>query len=180
MKKSRNSLLASSIGVALVFGATQGRLAHGASDASMADKYFVSEALKGGMAEVEMGQLAADKGSSEDVRKFGKKMVTDHTKLGDQMKEVASQIGVTPPTSPTMVQQVEIKKLKGLDAAHFDEEYIKEMVKDHQSDLKDFKKEADSGTSATVKQAASQGADMVSHHLMMIREIAKAHSISGE
>jgi len=38
-----------------------------------------SEALKGGMAEVEMGQLAADKGSSEDVRKFGKKMVTDHT-----------------------------------------------------------------------------------------------------
>jgi putative membrane protein len=162
----------------LVIGAAVTSRLRAASDASLMDKHFVSEALKGGMAEVEMGQLAAEKGNSSDVREFGQKMVKDHTQLGDRMKQVASQIGVPVPSDPTMLQQVEIKKLKGLSGDGFDQEYIKTMVKDHTEDLKDFDKEAKTGTSSTVKNAASQGADVVSHHLSMIRQIAQAHNIA--
>ena len=68
-----------------------------AASGAMQDKAFVRKALEGGMAEVQMGQIAAEKGSSDDVKQFGQKMVTDHTQLGDQMKQVAQQIGVTPP-----------------------------------------------------------------------------------
>jgi putative membrane protein len=144
----------------------------------MFDKHFVAEALKGGMAEVQMGKLAEEKGSSSDVKNFGRKMVEDHMKLGDQMKQVASQTGVSVPTSPTMMQQVEIKKLSGLSGPDFDQEYIKAMLKAHEEDLKDFKKEADTGKSSVVKNAASQGADVVSSHLDMIKQIAAAHNVA--
>jgi putative membrane protein len=67
----------------------------GASDD---DKKFVEEALKGGMSEVDLGKMAAKSGNSEDVKQFGQMMVTDHGKLGEKMKTVANDIGVTPPT----------------------------------------------------------------------------------
>ena len=153
-------------------------VAQSGSDASMGDKHFVSEALKGGQAEVEMGQLASQKGNSSDVKNFGERMVKDHTKMGEEMKTVASEEGITPPTSPTMLQQVEIKKLKGLSGDDFDKEYIKTMVKDHESDLKEFKKESQDGKSPKVKDAATQGAEVISQHLTMIRQVALAHGIS--
>ena len=57
------------------------------------DKMFVRKALEGGMAEVQLGQLALQKSSNDDVKQFAQKMIDDHTKLGDQMKPIAQQIG---------------------------------------------------------------------------------------
>lgn len=165
------------LGAAFAFSPISLRAQSG-NNASMLDKHFVSEALKGGMAEVEMGRLAAEKDESSDVRQFGQKMVEDHTKLGDQMKQVASQIGVAIPKSPTLLQQAEIKKLRGLSGNQFDQEYIRTMVKDHEQDLKDFRKEADTGKSSLVKNAASQGADVISSHLSIIKRIAATHNLS--
>lgn len=181
MKSDRMSSLFGVLVVVLIAlcAITQAR-AQSNTSASMSDKHFVSEALKGGMAEVQMGQLAEEKAESNDVKNFGRKMVEDHNKLGDQMKQVASQIGVTAPTSPTMLDQVEIKKLSGLSGNDFDQEYIKVMVKDHEQDLKDFKKEADSGNSPSVKDAASQGADVISEHLSMIQQIAQSHNVAAK
>ena len=67
------------------------------SGLSPADKRFVKEAAQGGMAEVELGQLAVQKASSDDVKKFGQRMVDDHTKANDKLKEVASSEGITLP-----------------------------------------------------------------------------------
>src|ERR1700760_1626084 len=59
------------------------------------DQAFVTKALEGGMAEVELGKLAADKSQSEDVKQFAQKMVNDHSQMGDKwLKPVAKQIGV--------------------------------------------------------------------------------------
>jgi len=175
LRSSGQSILACLViaaGTAAVAAAQNG------SDASMGDKHFVLEALKGGQAEVMMGQLAEQKDNSSDVKSFGRRMVTDHTNMGEQMKSVATEEGITPPSSPTMMQQAEINKLNGLSGDDFDQEYIKTMVKDHESDLNDFKKQSQEGKSAKVKDAASQGAQIISEHLTMIRQIAQAHGIT--
>jgi putative membrane protein len=148
----------------------------GASDD---DKHFVEAALKGGMAEVELGKLAADKGASEDVKMFGRKMVEDHTKMGDQMKTVAAKVGVTPPSMSGAEAMAEKAKLEMLSGKSFDDAYIKAMVKDHEDDLADFKKEVETGTSLSVKNAARQGETVVSHHLAMIRKIAQDHNVTA-
>ena len=146
--------------------------------ATEADKHFVREALMGGMAEVQLGHVASQKGSSADVKRFGQKMVEDHTRMGGAMKEVASQIGVMAPTELAPEDRALKAKLEGLAGAEFDRAYIRAMVKDHQDDLQAFKSEAANGSSPAVKDAASQGANVVSEHLNLIEQIAASHHVS--
>ena len=73
------------------------------SSLSVKDKTFMKKAAKGGMMEVAMGNLAAQNGQSDDVKSFGKRMVTDHSKANDELKSIASQKGVTlPGKEPTL------------------------------------------------------------------------------
>jgi putative membrane protein len=130
------------------------------------------------MAEVQLGQVASQKSSNQDVKQFGQKMVEDHTKMGDQMKGVASQIGVTPPAALSAKDQALKTHLERLSGAQFDQAYIRAMVKDHEADLQAFQGEAANGSSQAVKDAATQGAAVVSHHLEMIKQIAAAHHVT--
>jgi putative membrane protein len=145
----------------------------------LADKDFVKKALEGGMAEVQMGQLAVQKGNSDDVKQFGQKMVDDHTKLGDEMKQVAQQAGVKPPSDVSKKDKKMLASLQGMSGDAFDQAYIKMMVKDHKTDDNDFKMEAQNGTIPEVKQAAAQGDQVISQHLQMIQQIAEAHHVDG-
>jgi putative membrane protein len=144
---------------------------------AMQDKDFVRSALQGGMAEVELGQLAAEKGSTDDVKQFGQKMVADHTKLGDQMKQVAQQIGVNPPTKLSKKDEELKAKLQNLSGTQFDNAYIVAMVKDHKKDAEEFKAEASQSQNPAVQQAAQQGAQVVDQHLQMIEQIAESHNL---
>lgn len=145
--------------------------------ASQMDKHFVTEALRGGMAEVALGRMAAEKGNSDDVKQFGQKMIADHTELGDQMKGVAAQIGVEPPTMLPPKDLALETKLKTLSGDAFDQAYIRAMVKDHERDLAAFNEEVTAGTSAAVTGAAARGAKVVQEHLNMIRKIAEMHHV---
>src|SRR5690349_11889362 len=49
------------------------------------DRHFIHKAGQGGLAEVELGKLAQEKGQSEEVKKFGQRMVDDHSKANDQL-----------------------------------------------------------------------------------------------
>ena len=136
-------------------------------------------ALEGGNAEVKLGQLAAQKGSSEDVKQFGQKMVDDHTKLGDQMKQIAQQQEISVPEGiPAKDKELEAK-LNSLSGDDFDKAYIKAMVKDHQRDLAEFKKEANSGNDTSIKDAATQGSQVISEHLQMAEQLAQKHNVKA-
>jgi len=137
------------------------------------DKMFVENALKGGMAEVQLGQLALQKSTNDDVKQFAQKMIDDHTKLGDQMKPIAQQIGVKIPNGPSNKDKAVITKLQALNGDAFDKAYIKDMLKDHKTDLNDFKTEAANGSNPAVKDAATQGAQVINQHLQMIEQIAQ-------
>lgn len=144
-----------------------------------AEKAFVSEALEGGDAEVQLGQLAEQKAQSNDVKQFGQKMVADHTQMADKLfKPVAQQLGVSVPKGPSKKDKKEIAKLGGLSGQDFDRAYIEMMVKDHKHDLKNFKDEAQAAQDPNVKQAAEQGSHVISQHLQLIEQIAKNHNIA--
>jgi putative membrane protein len=145
------------------------------------DQAFVTKALEGGMAEVELGKLAADKSQSQDVKQFAQKMVNDHSQMGDKwFKPVAQQIGVSEPKGPSKKDKKLIEKLQGLSGQEFDTQYIQAMVKDHQEDLKEFKNEAQAAQDPNVKQIAEQGTKVISQHLQMIEQIAQNHNVPIE
>jgi putative membrane protein len=142
-----------------------------------ADKHFVRDAIEGGNGEVQLGQLAQQKAASPDVKEFGQKMVTDHTRLGEQMKTVAGNIGMTVPSGTSVGGKATAAELKLLSGDSFDKAYIKAMVKGHRDDLQAFQKEATTGFSPEVRNAAKKGAGVVQHHLEMAEQIAKNHNV---
>lgn len=144
---------------------------------AMQDKAFVRDALQGGMADVQLGQLAVEKGSSDDVKQFGQKMVADHSKLGDQMKVVAAQLGVNSPDGPSKKDKALYAKLQGLSGKDFDNAYITAMVKDQKKNAQSFTAEAHQSQNPAVQQTAQQGAQVIDQNLQMIDQIAESHNL---
>src|ERR1700722_10381967 len=143
----------------------------------MQDKMFLQKASEGGMAEVQLGQLAAEKGNSGEVKQFGQKMVEDHTRLNDQMKPIADTLGVNAPKHLNKADQAEYEKLSGLSGDAFDQEYITDMVMDHRKDLHEFRREETATSNPDLKQAVGQAEQVISQHLSMIQGIAQQKGI---
>jgi len=150
------------------------------STLSLGDKKFVHDAAQGGMAEVELGKLATEKASSDDVKKFGQRMVDDHTKAGDQLKQVASSEGIQLPQGLSAKDKATKERLAKLSGEQFDKAYMADMVKDHTQDVLDFQHESRSGKDPAVKDFASQTLPTLQDHLKQAKEIApKTHSASN-
>jgi len=136
-----------------------------------ADRKFVLNAGMGGMEEVELGRLATEHGASAEVKQFGQRMVDDHTKAGDQLKQVAAQKGVTLPAALDPKHQADMDKLSKLSGAEFDRAYMSMMVKDHKKDVKEFQDEANKGQDTDVKGFASTTLPTLQEHLRMAEDV---------
>ena len=138
--------------------AAQDTPAGGSSGLSVKDKMFMKKAAKGGMMEVAMGKLADEKGQSEDVKSFGKRMVADHGKANDELKKIAAEKNVKLPAKEPTVSWSS------------DKAYMDMMVKDHGKDLAEFKEEANGGSDPDVKKFAEDTAKVVQEHLDLAKE----------
>jgi putative membrane protein len=149
---------------------SSGHMNHGSAK-MMADHKFAMEAAMGGVMEVELGKVAAEKGASDEVRQFGQRMVDDHSKANEQLMQLASSKGMTLPTAPDAKHQAEMQKLSALSGEKFDKEYVKMMLKDHKQDVPAFEKEASGGMDADIKAFAASTLPTLREHLQMIQRI---------
>lgn len=138
-----------------------------------ADNTFVNKAAMGGMAEVEMGQLAAQHASDAKVKEFGQRMVDDHSKANDELKKIASQKSETVPTTLDPKDQAAIDRLSRLNGAQFDRAYMDQMVKDHRQDIAEFKREGQSGDDPDIKAFASKTLPTLQEHLRLAEAAQK-------
>jgi putative membrane protein len=143
----------------------------------MQDKMFLRKAAEGGIAEVKFGQLAAQKGSTEDVKAFGQKMVEDHTGMNAVMAQIADSMGIMLPKSMNKEDQAEYDKLNALSGNDFDVEYLTVMVKDHHKDLHQFRLEAASPANQTLHDAVVKAQSVVHEHTVMVDKLARAKGI---
>jgi putative membrane protein len=143
------------------------------SQDALGDQAFVIDAATAGMAEVEHGKLASDKAANAKVKAFGKQMVMDHTKAGDELKSLARSKQMSLPTSIGPTHQAAHDKLAGLSGAAFDQAYIANMVTDHQKAVADFTAEAGNGTDAQVKAFAVKTLPTLQGHLKMVQDLQK-------
>ncbi len=142
------------------------------SSLSASDQKFMKEAAQGGASEVELGQLAQQKAESPDVKAFGQRMVDDHTKANDQLKQVASEKGVTLPSQPDAKDKAEKTRLEKMSGAQFDKAYMNYMVADHKKDVADFQKEASHANDPDVKNFAQSTLPTLQSHLQQAESIA--------
>jgi putative membrane protein len=125
---------------------------------SAKDKSFMMKAAKGGMMEVQWGKMAAQNGKSADVKKFGNRMVTDHSKANSELMGLANEEGVTLPAE------------KAGGKWKSDKDYMDMMVKDHEGDLAEFQDEAKNGSDPDLKKFADKYSKVVQKHLDLAKE----------
>ena len=140
--------------------------------ATSPDMAFAREAAIGGMAEVELGNLAKQKASSSDVKQFGDRMVTDHGKGGEELKQWAQSKNITLPAELDAKHKALRDRLAKLPTDAFDRQYMNEMVMDHQHDVMAFKREASSGKDADLKAWAARTLPTLEEHLKMAKDAA--------
>ena len=140
---------------------------------SARDYKFLKEAASGGMTEVQLGELAKTKGTDQSVKTFGERMVTDHQKANDELKQIASSKGATIPSEVSHSERTSIDKLQKATGAEFDKEFARAMVKDHKKDVKDFKDAVDDVKDPELKAFAQKTLGTLQEHLRMAEDMAK-------
>jgi putative membrane protein len=138
---------------------------------SATDTEFAMKAAQAGIAEISEGRAAETKGQSAAVKAFGKKMVDDHSKAADELKEVASKSGVKLPTTTSNDEKATAERLAKLKGADFDKAYSEQAVKDHEAAVALFKNEASAGSDAGLKSFAQQTLPTLEEHLRMAKAL---------
>jgi putative membrane protein len=135
-----------------------------------ADKDFVVKAAQGGMAEVMLGQMASTKGTSPDVKNFGNRMVSDHGKANDELKQLAQNKGMALPADVDDESKKMADKLNAASGKDFDKQYISGMVDDHEKDVKEFEKASKDAKDPDLKAWAAKTLPTLQDHLKMAKE----------
>jgi putative membrane protein len=147
---------------------------------SMVDQSFVRKTMEDNQAQVQMSQLAQQKSSSDDVKQFGQKMAQVHEQLSDQLKPIAKKLGVSEPKGPSKKDKQEIERMQSLSGPEFDTAFIKAMMKEQQSDLKQFKDESQTAQDPNVQQVAKVDTPVLTQHLQILQQLAQAHNVQLE
>jgi len=174
MKLRKHGMIAAISGFTLLLGVTTMTAAENSNEQrgqlSAKDYKFVKEAALGGMAEVQLGDLARQKANNQSVRSFGERMVSDHTKANNELRDLITKKGATLPTE-TSHHDKAMERLEKASGADFDRMYAADMVKDHKKDLKEFRSAAQNSTDPDVKNWAQKTIATLEEHSRMAQEM---------
>jgi putative membrane protein len=143
------------------------------------DHAFVKKAGAGGLAEVELGKLAAERASSDEVKRFGRRMVDDHSKANDELNGIARDRNVALPTGLDSKDKALKARLSKLSGDAFDRAYMRAMVDDHRKDVSEFRTEATSGKDPEIKAWASKTLPTLEDHLKVAENTNRVVGTAG-
>ena len=163
-------------GVALALGASFATAADKAERGQLSSKdyKFAVKAAQGGMAEVEIGQLAKQKANNPQVKTFAEKMVTDHTKANEELKQIVSKKGAAFPANLPRKENSTFNSLEKATGNDFDKEYVEHIVKDHKKDVKEFEDAAKNADDPDLRAFAQKTLPTLQEHLRQIEQIEPA------
>ncbi|MDP9113806.1 MAG: DUF4142 domain-containing protein [Acidobacteriota bacterium] len=135
------------------------------------DQKFIQDAAKGGMMEVQMGRLGLEKGQSQGVKSLSQRLIDDHSKGNRELEALAKRKGASlPQEDAKMVYSTPLASKNG---AEFDREFARTAVEDHEKDIREFEKEANSGSDPDVKNWARQTLPTLRAHLSAAQALPK-------
>ena len=137
---------------------------------------FVTQAAGGNLAEIKLGQLAAQKGTDPKVKDFGNLMIEDHTTANNNLKPIADASGIKWPDSPPQDAQATYDRLSKLSGDQFDHQFVDVMVKDHRMVAQLYEQELGKASDPKLKTYISNTLPVVHSHLQHAESIEKSPS----
>jgi putative membrane protein len=139
---------------------------------SAEDRKFVETAAAESMAEVELGKLAQQKGSNDEVKKFGARIATDHGKASEELKRLAKAKGID--LRADARSHKELEQFTKISPERFDGVFMTHMVRDHKKDVVAFRKQAKEGKDPQVKAFAEKTLPTLEEHLKLAQATQSA------
>lgn len=136
------------------------------------DQHFVQMASASGMAEVNLGTMAARMASNPEVRRFAQKLVADHTKANQELLQIANQKNLRLPERMDKKHQDMAKKFGDLERSRFDKEFLTSQVKDHEEAVKLFERETKDGKDEDLRAFAKKHLPHLKEHLKMAQDLS--------
>lgn len=140
---------------------------------SRADRGMMKDLAEANIAEIETGKLAQQKGASSQVKEFGKRMVDDHSKSLEELRDIASKKGVELPNDTDLKHKASAKVLERLDGDKFDKQYMSMVgVSDHKRTHEMLQKVQNKATDPDLKAYAAKTIPVVHGHLESAQQLA--------
>jgi putative membrane protein len=124
--------------------------------------------------EIASGKAAQSKAQSPDVKSFAQKMVTDHTRMLDDLRALAKKKDVALPQDQDVKDMAQTKLLERKSGGEFDQAYMEDMVKDHQKDVKETQDIASKAKDPEFKAAVQKAHATIQEHLQLAQRISKS------
>ncbi|HET6520214.1 MAG TPA: DUF4142 domain-containing protein, partial [Geminicoccaceae bacterium] len=137
------------------------------------DESFIQAAAFSDHAEIRLGQLAAGQAENAEVRRFGQRMVEDHTRSSQQLATIAQQLGVTPPQQPDPGHQLERMALQQKSGEEFDRAYMMGQIRDHQRAVELFRFTSETARSDELRGFAREALPILQEHLELAQELGQ-------
>ena len=142
------------------------------ADSLRADTQFIHEASADNTLEIRLGRMAERRATRPDVKQFGQRMVTDHTKLEDQLQHLASTGGMKLERDFGPKHEQKLDSLQNVSAKQFDRAYMTSMVQNHTDAVSYFEKEGREVHSGKLRELNADALKILQQHLSMAKQIA--------
>ena len=139
---------------------------------SSQDQSWLIAAHQTNLAEVNAGNLAAEDGHTEAVRKAGRMLKQDHGKLDAKLRPVARQMGVKLPAQPNPEQRDEMKQFQSESGLQFDKVWTHSEADGHVEAIELTEREIQHGSVPEVKRLATSAMPVLKKHLQMLHQTA--------
>ena len=133
-------------------------------------KTFIKAAAEGGIMEVELAKVAQKQASSPEVKKFAARMVTDHTRIYNDLKKLATNKHIILPITLDSNQTAQLNKLQEATGSLFDKKYVGMMVTSHEKAIRNYEIGA-ANRDPQVNEFASQKIDTLKTQLHTARSV---------
>ena len=172
-KRKFNPLVLCLLALASQAGADQMKSQEMKSSVEDSDQRFLVEAAMGDLADVNLGQLGLDKAQNTEVKRFAQRLMDDHEKSLARIHALAEQQDIKVPEQVDEKHNKLFTKLSRVSGKEFDQTYMREMVKSHEEEVREFETRSASANDPDIKAWARATLPVLQRHLQSARDIRK-------
>jgi putative membrane protein len=122
---------------------------------SSQDKGFLQRAFQVNQAQIQMGQLAGQRATSDEVKQYANHLAADHTKANDELQQLANSNSIQLSSNLDPKQQAILNRLQKANGKDFDREFLRTQMRIQRQNISMLKNEADKGLNPQFRGWAS-------------------------
>ena len=130
---------------------------------------FVETASAKGIAEIETARMALDEGTAQ-IHEFANRMIEDHTKANNELRDIARQQDLEVADDPTLMDMAKAMMLSIRNDESFDDAYIENQINAHEETIELFERASHSDNDA-IRAFAREKLPILREHLQMANEL---------